>query len=530
MNSNNFFKYIFALVVVFLVGYTAYIILQNKTDVSDYNPDQTSTLSNIQTDLRLAIADMDTINPLCSNNRNVLEITKIIYEPLVTLDEYYKLEYRLAEEIAKTDDLTYIVKLKKGVLWADGSNFTAYDVKYTLDLIINSGLSKVYNENLKYVTRWEALDDNTLKIYLSEPVQFFEYNLTFPVMCEKYYAGEDFATSQKTPIGTGMFKISEISSNVIQLVPNELYWDTSKKPMATQISINLYKTIGEVYTAFKNGEIDILSVKINNIEDYIGSLGYRKIEYKSRDYDFLAFNTQSNEILSDPVVRRAISLAIDKNNIVSSCLGAGYVSSNFSLDMGFWIYTKDLNTAINIDQATQILTDAGWQRVNGLWQKTENGNTKKIEFSITVDASNETRRAVAENIKSQLANFGIPVSISYLSAENYNNALNNKSFESILTGIQVGYSPSLNTFFGNNNLANYYNPEVSEIMNVISNTSDENVLYEKYSRIYDIYLEEMPYIGLYRNTNIVVCNQGLVGNITANTFNVYHNIEKWYRQ
>ena len=55
-------------------------------------------------------------------------------------------------------------------------------------------------------------------------------------------------------------------------------------------------------------------------------------------------------------------------------------------------------------------------------------------------------------------------------------------------------------------------------------------MYNNYSRIYDIYLDEAPYIGLYRNTETIICNQGLVGNITPNSFNIYHNIEKWYRQ
>ena len=100
----------------------------------------------------------------------------------------------------------------------------------------------------------------------------------------------------------------------------------------------------------------------------------------------------------------------------------------------------------------------------------------------------------------------------------------------ILTGIQTSYSPSLKTFFGGGNIANYSNPEVADILNIIDSTSDENILHEKYSRLYEIYLEEAPYIGLYRETDVIVCNQGLVGNITANSFNIYYNIEKWYRQ
>lgn len=526
-NNNNFFKYIFAAVVVFLIGYTAYIIIQNNSKTEEQSLDQTSTLSNIQTDLRFAIAELDTFNPLLSNNRNVQEITKIIYDPLITLNENYKLQYCLAEEIAKTDEVTYVVKLRKGVLWEDRSNFTADDVKFTIDLI-KSGISPIYSENVRYIADTEVIDSTTIKIVLTESVQFFEYNLTFPIMCRNYYNGEEFTSSQKTPLSSGMFKISEVSSNVIKLIPNEYYWDTSRKPMSTEININLYANIGEVYTAFKNGELDIISVKTKNIEDYIGTLGYNKIEFRAREYDFLTINT-SNEILSDSAVRKALSLAIDKN-IITSILGKGYIASNFSLDMGNWLYTRDLNVAIDTEQASQILMNAGWERTSNGWQKREQNEIKKLAFRLAINMDNPVRVSAAENIKEQLANFGVTVTIDYLPYNVYASAINDKNYDTAITGIRTSYSPNLNTFFGNGNIANYNNEEILEIMNAVANTTDEKLLFEGYNRLYDIYLEEAPYIGLYRNTEIIVYNQGLVSNMTANCFNIYHNIEKWYRQ
>lgn len=523
MSGSNIFKYIFSVVVIFLILGTMYFIVKNRSKKEDYDLDQTSTVNNIQTDLRFAIAEYDTINPIISKNRNVQEISKVIYEPLVTLNENYKAEYCLAEEIGKTDDLTYVVKLKKGVLWQDRSNFTADDVWFTMDLIKNGQIDTIYSDNLRYVSNFEVIDSNTIKIYLSQPVPFFEYNLTFPIMCKNYYEGENFF--EKVPIGTGPFKISELSTNIIKLDRNEIYWDAQKEFMATEININLYGTSGEVYSAFKNGELDILTIKTADIENYIGSLGYKKIEYKSRDYDFLSLNT-ANGVLTDPAVRKAISLIIDKNNIIASCLGNGYVPSNFSLDMGCWLYTKDLNTEVDTEQANQLLNSSGWERSSNSWVK----DRERLTLTLTVNSNNETRVRVAENIKAQIEQFGIPVTIRYLPAEGYTEAINNRDYEMVLTGIKLGYSPNLNTFFGDGNIANYYNPEVAEIMQVVSNTGDENVLYEKYNRIFDIYLEEAPYIGLYRNTDIIVYNQSLVGNLKANAFNVYHNIDKWYRQ
>ena len=110
---------------------------------------------------------MDTINPILSHNRNVQEITKIIYDPLVSLNENYKIEKCLADEIARTDDVTYIIKLKKGILWSDRSEFSAEDVKYTIDLICSdNGINSIYYENLKYISSLEIIDDSTIKIIL----------------------------------------------------------------------------------------------------------------------------------------------------------------------------------------------------------------------------------------------------------------------------------------------------------------------------------------------------------------------------
>ncbi len=69
-----------------------------------------------------------------------------------------------------------------------------------------------------------------------------------------------------------MFYILEKTDNTIKLARNENYWNESKKPLLTQINITLYENIGEMYTAFKTGYIDIIDVCITNVEDYIGSL------------------------------------------------------------------------------------------------------------------------------------------------------------------------------------------------------------------------------------------------------------------
>lgn len=529
--EKSYFKYIFVIVVIALVAYTGYKIIKENKETDDANLDQTSTVSTIQKDLRLAIAEMDTINPILSKNRNVQEISKIIFEPLITLNENYKKEYRLAEEVAKQDDLNYLVKLRQDVVWHDNMPFTANDVKFTVDTIKNGGISSIYSENLRYVTSLEVIDNYTIKFTLSQEVPFFEYYLTFPIISQKYYEGTDVQNADKNvaPVGTGLFKIVSVNANVITLDRNDAYWDQSRKPMAEEIILTNYQTMGEVYNAFKSGDIDIVTVTASNVEEYIGTIGYNKIEYKARNYDFLTLNTASN-IFSDKEVRKALSYCIDKENVRATCLGNGYTVSNFSLDMGNWLYTRDLNVETNTEQAKAILEADGWSYRNNRWQKRIDGQNSRLSFTITVNSDNEGRLKAAQNIAEQLNNFGMEVSVRELSSDRYYDALNNRNYDCIITGIETGFSPNLETFFGAGNIANYNNEELQNILQSVKNVQDEAEMHNYYSRIFDIYLEEVPYIGLYRNTESIICNQGLVGNITPNTFNIYHNIEKWYRQ
>lgn len=267
------FKYIFVLGFIILLIVT-YIVFYDKDDSKNNIQDQTSTTSTLITDLRLGIAGFDSMNPLVSNNKNVKEISRLIFDSLVNIENDFSINFNLATEIAKSDNLTYILKLKEGVKWHDGSDFTSKDVKFTIDTIKSLGGKSTYSSNLQYVSGLEAVDKYTVKIFLNKPVEFFEYNLTFPIVSSNYFANEDFVSTQKnnTIIGTGMFKISNKTDTNINLVKNDNYWNKDKNSLLTKININLYANMGDMYTAFKTGYIDIMDVSANNIQSYIGSL------------------------------------------------------------------------------------------------------------------------------------------------------------------------------------------------------------------------------------------------------------------
>lgn len=200
------------------------------------------------------------------------------------------------------------------------------------------------------------------------------------------------------------------------------------------------------------------------------------------------------------------------------------------MDFGSWLYQEqDASSGYNVEQAKQVLVENGWSYRNPYWQKTEDYKTQKLSLNLLVKASDPSKVAVANNIKAQLDNQGIRVNIVQASDEQYNSSIATRNYDIALCSNYVSPSPNLNTYFGEGNLANYSNDEVNDIMNEIKNTTDENVLKEKYKRLIEIYKSDIPYVGLYSNKYVVAYNSELVGDVNPNWFYQFYGIEGWYK-
>lgn len=531
--KSNFIRYIFAVIVIALVIYAAYVIYwkndktENKVQIID-NIEQETIIDNI----RVPVVNFDTINPILSNNKHIQSIAKLVYEPLVDIDENYKIQLCLAKECSKINGISYVIKLKDNIKWSDGNKFTAKDVQFTIDKLKDINVKSIYTYNVQNITSVEVIDDNTIKINLDKEIPFFEYNLTFPIMSYKYYENEDFVNTYKNsnPIGTGKFKVINENGNIV-LKQNENWWNIdNEKIKLTQVHIIKYENMGEAYKAFKMGNIDIINTDSLDIENYIGTIGYNLKEYKGRQLDYLVFNCKNEELASSEV-RNAISYAIDKENIVSAVYKNKYYISNFPLDNGSYLYEDGkVGYEYNIDKAKNILLENGWEYRSKTWQKVKDYRTLRLKFDLVVNSSNSERLAVAENIKLSLENLGIKTNVIKVNDATYHRYLDNKNYDMILTGKYVSYSPDLSTYFGENNLANYSNDTAKQIIGDINNISDEKILKEKYNQLIDIYKQDMPYIYLYYSRDTLICSPKLVGDIKPNNYNLFYNIGTWYRQ
>ena len=113
------------------------------------------------------------------------------------------------------------------------------------------------------------------------------------------------------------------------------------------------------------------------------------------------------------------------------------------------------------------------------------------------------------------------MNIQQYSDEQYNLAIQNRSYDMILCSMNLSPNPDMSLFFGEGNLANYTNEEVMNLMNEIKNTTDEETIKNDYARLAEIYKTDIPYISLYTNKHTIAHNTELVGEIHSNWFNPF---------
>ena len=340
--------------------YSIYYFGRKQETPETDNVEQASNEEKIESaNLRLGISNLDNLNPIVSKNQNVQDISKLIYEPLFSITSDFRLENALATEFSKTDSKTYLVKLREDVKWSNGENFSSEDVKFTVDTIKKLGEGSIYNANVLNIESVEIVGNNLIKIHLFEEKPLFEYNLTFPVISRSVFGEDDVASSSKNnnPVGTGKYRVNTVdTASQIELKKNDNWWKKDEINIRIDtITIRIYKTVAEVYNAYKLGGIDMITTNSTNIEEHIGTIGSNIKESYGRNFDYIAFNC-SNNILINKEVRQAISYLIDKQAIINNACGGKDILADHPLAYGSYLYDKEKYTyERNVDKAKEIL-------------------------------------------------------------------------------------------------------------------------------------------------------------------------------
>ncbi|HHV59940.1 MAG TPA: peptide ABC transporter substrate-binding protein [Clostridiaceae bacterium] len=489
----------------------------------------------------------DTLNPLLTNNIHVHNFSALIFESLVKLDSAQNPVPYLAENWEVSDNaLEWIFHLRKNVLWHNGDSFTASDVKYSFDIIKSSFSNSVYNINVRNVKNCEILDENTIKFTLFVPDSFTAEKMNFPVISEKHYGGlgEIKSAGMITPVGTGPYKFESMEKDeLIILKANPDWWNRKETgsfaatPYISFVNIKLYETKEDIYNAFESKNVDFIPVQKDQSYKYHGRTDINIYKFPGRNFEFIAFNL-SNPVLSDINVRKAISYAIDRFDIMKNVLPDKVLLSDIPVIPGTW-----LNEGISIDyrypdKAVEVLENSGWRLSSNRWSKYMNGRTYYLDFELVVNEDNSDRLIVAKKIQEQLKDIGINISIKELSWDEKMKNINNKKFDMAFMGVYISRCPDMSFLYSSQkryareeeayNVTGYENIDVDNYLNKILTELDPMKKKAYFINMKQIISEELPYIGLYFYYDTIIYHKNIRGVSNPHVWDPLMNIPEWY--
>ena len=388
--------------------------------------------------LRLLYWQAPTIlNPHLSNGLKDFEASRITLEPLASFDEAGNLRPFLAAEIPSvenggvaSDGTAVTWQLRSDVLWSDGTPFTAEDVVFTHTLLTNPNVGSTTAGAYETIESVEALSPTEVKITFKEPNPAWSLVFTgttgmiLPAHAFEDYNGTNIrsAPANLQPIGTGPYQVTTFrSGDVVVYEPNPHY----REPVGFE-RIEL-KGGGDATSAaravMQTGDADfayniqVEAPVLQQLESggqgqFVTSFGSQveRIIFNFTDPNQTASSGERSSIefphpfFNDINVRQAFSLAIDRDTIAEQLYGpAGQGTVNFLVSPEIY-RSPNTSYVFELDQANQLLDDAGWVDSNGDGTRDRNGTEMQILFITSV---NPVRQKTQEIIKQNLAAIGI---------------------------------------------------------------------------------------------------------------------------
>ena len=387
------------------------------------------------------------LNPHFANGTKDQDACRIFYEPLASYDPDGNVIPALAAEtpslqnggVAK-DGMSVTWKLKKNVSWHDGKPFTADDVVFTWEYVMDPATAAVTIGPYQNITRIDKVDSHTVKIAFKSPTPFWSAafcgtatGLIIPKHLFQAFKGDKSreAPTNLKPVGTGPYKFVDFKPGDIVRGEINSNYHVANRPFFDQIEMKGGgDAIGAARAVIQTGEHDYAWNM--QVEDEIlkrfeqGGKGHVDI-VSGGNIEHIQVNTTDpwtevdgerssaktkHPSLSDPAVRQALNLLVDRGSVQEEIYGrTGIATANF-LNAPSRFVSKNTKFEFNVDKANQILESAGWKR-GGDGIRAKDGKKLKFVYQTSINAP---RQKTQQIVKQACAKAGIELELKSVTA------------------------------------------------------------------------------------------------------------------
>ena len=421
--------------------------------------------------------DYTRINPAMDEHG---EINVLIFDGLTDHDGNNEVVPRLAKSWDYDEEnSTYTFHLEEGVKWHDGEPFTAEDVKFTIEAIMDPANESENAPNYEDVESITVIDDHTVEFKLSAPNVAFLYYMMMSILPKHLLEGENMQESDffRAPVGTGPFKLAKWDEGQqIVLEKNEDYFAGPAK-----IDSVIFKIVSDDNAKalqLKSGELNLAQVTPKDAVTFEGDDAYNVYTMNTSDYRGILYNFGNEYWQENADLIPAINYCIDRQAIIDAVLlGHGQIAYG-PLQKNKYNCEDVEKYDFNLDKAAQAFTEAGCEKDDeGYWTR----DGRRIGFTIDATPSDQVRIDMAQIAAQQLKEAGLDVK-----AEVPAEGIDWGGQECCIIGWGSPFDADDHTYkvFGTDKGANYNgysNEKVDAYLKTARETADENERMAQYA-------------------------------------------------
>ena len=452
-----------------------------------------------------SIGDASFLNPVLAQDSASSEINGFVFNGLLKYDQDLILVGDLAEswEVKEGPRPEITFTLRPGVRWHDGRPFTAEDVRFTYQTIMDEKTNTVRRSDYELVDRLEVLDARHLRVIYREPFSPGLSSWTMGIIPRHLLAGADINTTpfNRRPVGTGPFKFGEwVSDEKIALTANLDYFEG--RPYLDRI---IYRIIPETSLSeieLLTGGIDLFSTYPHQYQRMSRDPRLTLYRYPSLGYTYIGYN-QNSFLFQDRRVRQALTMAINREEMITFILfGLGRQATGPFPGHLWYADPKVAPWPFDPDRARRYLKEAGWEDRDGDGILEKDG--KPFRFTLITNSGNEVRKDVGVLIQRYWRDLGIDVKLEmYEWSVFLKNFINPRHFDACILGWSLGVDPDAYNIWHSKqikdgfNFIGYQNPVADRLWEAGRREYQPDKRRQIYHQLQALLAEDQPYTFLF---------------------------------
>ncbi len=452
-----------------------------------------------------SIGDAVYLNPILYQDGASGTIVGLVFDGLLRYDKDYQLEGALAEswEIETGEKPVITFHLRRGVKWHDGEPFSAEDVKFTFDKIMDEKTNTVRRSSYERVEELKVIDPFTVEVRYKEPYAPGLATWGMGILPKHILEDEDINTTSfnRAPVGTGPFRFEKwVSDEQIEVVAFDDHWEG--RPLLDRIIYRIIPERALMEMELLTGGVDLAGVYPDQYERMNRNLDLEVFKQYGLGYTYIGYNLE-HEFFKDKRVRQAFTYAINRKEIVDYILYGYGVEATGPFPNHLWYYNPAVKPyPFDPERAKALLAEAGWEDTDGDGILDRDG--KQFKFTLITNSGNDTRKDVGVLVQRQLEEIGVSVTFQmYEWATFLEKFFKPRNFEVFILGWGLGVDPDQYELWHSSEIENGFNvvgyrsDEVDRLLEEGRREYDMEKRRTIYYRMHEIIAEDQPYTFLF---------------------------------